>query len=96
MTKTEILIPALMPLKTVIDHKYVSNVCHEKGCQFIFQAELLEALDDLVKICGEATIPMVNSHAVRKMAKFMAAIDRAKTAISKIKACGETQPQEKP
>lgn len=45
---------------------------------------LLGALKNLVEICGEANIPMVNSHAVRKMGKFLDAIEHAKKVINDV------------
>ena len=49
---------------------------------------LLDALKDLYEISGEANIPLINSKAVRKMGKFMAARDKAKAAIERAEASG--------
>jgi hypothetical protein len=45
-------------------------------------AALVEALKELIEISGEANIPLVNAHAVRKMAKFIKARDNAKAALA--------------
>lgn len=45
--------------------------------------ELLETLKVLVAIAGEANIPLTNAHAVRKMGKFIGAMEKAKKAIAK-------------
>lgn len=45
--------------------------------------DLLDALQELYEISGEANIPLTNSKAVRKMGKFMAARDKAKAAIER-------------
>jgi hypothetical protein len=42
--RTEILLPQLMPMVT--DHKYVSDACHGKGCQYLV---LLQALEDIAE-----------------------------------------------
>jgi hypothetical protein len=49
------------------------------------EAELLEALEGLYEISGEATIPFDTSHGVRRMGKFMRARDIAKAAIDRAK-----------
>ena len=46
--------------------------------------ELLGKLKELVAIAGEANIPMVNSHAVRKMGKFLDVMGKAKALIAEI------------
>jgi hypothetical protein len=45
--------------------------------------DLLDALQDLYETSGEANIPLINSKAVRKMGKFMAARDKAKAAVER-------------
>jgi hypothetical protein len=44
--------------------------------------ELRGALKELVETSGEANIPMVNAHAVRKMGKFLAATENAKSLLA--------------
>ena len=46
--------------------------------------ELLSKLKELVAISGEANIPMLNAHSVRKMGKFVDAVQKAKALIAEI------------
>ena len=42
------------------------------------------ALENLRKLCDKASIPLVNSHAVRDMGKFMRACEIADEVIKKV------------
>lgn len=61
--------------------------CHKLTCSGAqlgaVAPELLEALKGLRKLCDKASIPLVNSHAVRDMGKFLKACEAADKAIEK-------------
>ena len=50
------------------------------------EKELLKALKDLRALCDKACIPLVNSHAVRDMGKFMKACEAADAVIAEAEA----------
>lgn len=56
--------------------------------------ELLPVLQELHMISGEANIPMDNSKAVRLMGKFLAAREKAESAIQKAKSPPQQIPNE--
>jgi len=66
------------------DSNVVRDVRNEaNACLMAAAPELLEALEELHAISGEAHIELKNSHAVRKMGQFLAAREKAQAAIRK-------------
>ena len=36
-------------MKMVTDHKFISEVCHANGCQYLILSELVAALEDIAE-----------------------------------------------
>jgi hypothetical protein len=54
--------------------------------------EMLEALEAIYEISGEANIPLHTAHDVRKMGKFLRIREQVKTAIAKARGEGVKNP----